>query len=395
MQTDDQKQSIRSPVAHYGGRLLMLAALLGAGFFLGSSLYTVRSAEVTRAAEPLPVRVVEAVEQHSFVTTRKYAGRIASGQVSDLGFQLAGELVEVLVDEGDRVAAGAPLARLETTRAGEKIRQLEAQRAESASSLLQAAASLKRIQNLTGKGFANQQDLDERIAQRDGLRSRIAVIESSLRVAQRDLQDSTLLAPFSGQILQRFVDQGSVVQAGQPVLRLNQSGNLEARIGVPISARARLTQGSRFTLTAGGLQAEGVVTALVSAVNTSTRTVTAIFSIENDPGFIPSDLVRLDLDETARETGIWVPTHALNESLKGLWSVFVANPVDDAADDVRKVIRKDVEIIATRAEQAYVRGTLENGDRIIADSTQRFVPGQLVRIVDSDTITAEKSGTVQ
>ncbi|GAA3957470.1 efflux RND transporter periplasmic adaptor subunit [Allohahella marinimesophila] len=389
----DKFPEVQKPSAldRYGSRTLVLLMMLAAGVFFGGSLYAVRSEEVRQSPKPLPVNVVRVHEQDSFVATHKYAGRIATGQVSDLGFQLSGELVELLVNEGSQVKAGAALARLDTARAEENLTQLKAQRNEADSALQQAESSLRRVQDLIGKGFANQQDLDDRKAQRDGLRSRIVAIESNIRVAERDLEDSTLYAPFAGQILQRFVDQGSVVQAGQPVLRLNQSGALEARIGVPVNARKRVSEGERFKLTAGGLEAEGVVTALVSDVNTGTRTLTAILQIENDPGFVPSDLVRLELDEIQRQTGIWVPAHALNEGLRGLWSVYVAVPAgeqttDESMPQVHELVRKDVEILAVQSRQIYVRGTLEDGDLVVADSTMRFVPGQLVSVVSNTTL---------
>lgn len=384
-----------SALTHYGSRTLVLLMMIAVGVFFGGSLYAVRSEEVAQSPKPLPVSVVKVHEQDSFVATHKYAGRIAAGQVSDLGFQLSGEVVELLVNEGSQVKAGAALARLDTQRAEENLNQLRAQRNEAESTLQQAESSLRRVQDLIGKGFANQQDLDDRRAQRDGLRARIVAIDSNIRVAERDLEDSTLFAPFAGQILQRFVDQGSVVQAGQPVLRLNQSGALEARIGVPVNARKRVSEGEKFRLTAGGLEAEGTVTALVSDVNTGTRTLTAILRIENDPGFVPSDLVRLELDEVQRQTGIWVPAHALNEGLRGLWSVYVAVPVDDSnggqakeapADSVHELVRKDVEVLAVQSRQIYVRGTLEDGDLVVADSTMRFVPGQRVEVVNRSTL---------
>ena len=62
---------------------------------------------------------------------------------------------------------------------------------------------------------------------------------------------------------------------------------------------------------------------------------------------------------------------ALTESDRGLWGVYVVN-------DQSRVERRLVEIIHTESERAYVRGTLENDDRIVRTGVQRIVPGQQV-----------------
>ncbi len=186
-------------------------------------------------------------------------------------------------------------------------------------------------------------------------------------------------APFDGVVVQRYVDNGVTVNAGQPVIRINASGKLDALIGIPASFATRMRIGDRHLLQAGDLSADGELTGISDAIDTSTQTVTARFEITEDPGFVPGGLVRLTLEEERLATGVWVPAKALNESYRGLWSVYVVVENDD---DEQIIARKDVEIIHIGDSRVFVTGTLEEGDRVVAAAPFRFVPGQRVTIVD-------------
>ena len=83
-------------------------------------------------------------------------------------------------------------------------------------------------------------------------------------------------------------------------------------------------------------------------------------------------LVEMNLTVSVRERGFWVPLNSLAESQRGLWSVLV---VEDSL-----VASRLVEILYRGSDQVYVRGTLREGDEVIATGTGRVVPGQAVNI---------------
>ncbi len=362
-------------------RFAALVVIAVTGVALGGALIAARSADAPGAAEPREVAVFVANETDSYVATRKFAGRLSPQQVSDLSFQLGGRVIDLTVDEGERIAAGQALGRLDTEQVENRRAELRAQKTETEASLERADSTLERTRELLRQGFATDQNLDDIRSERDGLRARIAQIDAALDASAKDLEDSVISAPFAGEIVRRYVDVGSVVQPGTPVFRLNAAGVLEARIGVPIRFRNRISVGEEYEITAGSLSTKGRVIAIVSDVNTQTRTLTVILEVEDDPGFVARDLVRLSLTETERETGVWVPAQALNESLRGLWSVFTVEPVADAADDIGRIVRKDVEILHIEEDRVYVRGTLADGDLVVRSGAFRFTPGQRVRIV--------------
>ena len=338
-----------------------------------------RAASAAEAAEPLPVATAAVSLQDSYRAVRRFPGRINAAQVSDVGFQVGGEVVEVLVEVGDAVEAGQPLARLDPERLRLRIEELRAARAEARASLQRAEATLERTIELFANGFATQQNIDDATAERDGLRARVQQFDRSLENAQVDLSDAALQAPFSGVIVGRYLDAGVTVTAGQPVVRINEQGSLDALVGVPARFARRIAAGDVFNVMSTDLVAAARVTGVGDEIDAATQTVAIRLEIKEDPGFIPGGLIRLELEEERRSRGAWVPALALSESYRGLWSVYVV--VEDEAGDSR-IARKDVEVIHIGNERVFVRGTLENGDRVVAAAPFRFVPGQKVRVID-------------
>ncbi|MDA0268337.1 MAG: biotin/lipoyl-binding protein [Cyanobacteria bacterium] len=118
--------------------LWLLPLMLGA---VGIGFYGVR---VLRAPAPevaidaLAVETVVLEPVTGYTTEREYTGELTAQRSSDLGFERPGTVVTLLVDEGDRVLTGQPLARLD-------IRTLQAQRQQLTAQLAQAQAQLREL----------------------------------------------------------------------------------------------------------------------------------------------------------------------------------------------------------------------------------------------------------
>jgi multidrug efflux pump subunit AcrA (membrane-fusion protein) len=97
--------------------------------------------------------------------------------------------------------------------------------------------------------------------------------------------------------------------------------------------------------------------------------------------------VRLELTERVTEPGFWLPIAALTEGLRGLWTVYALVPANPSAepgeDSVRLVEPRAVEILHTEADRVFARGTLADGDRIVAGGLHRLARGQRVRIAET------------
>ena len=330
-------------------------------------------------------------EQSAYTTTRTYAGRSVAGRASELGFKRGGEVAEIAIDIGDAVAEGDLIARLDT-------RSWEAALAQARANVQLAAANLqaveaetqlarqteRRFRSLRESGHTSEQLYDE---QRLALRAKSAQVNvakanlQSAKAAQLAaeivLHEARIYAPFSGTIQARYLDEGSQTAQGAAVVRLVETARIEAHIGLPQKVARSLTPEAEYQIFWEDRHSPAQLIAVLPEIDPASRTVTAVLNI--DALDIPlGAVVELELRRSVPALGFWVPVAALTESDRGLWGVYVVN-------DQAKVERRVVEIIHTESERAYVRGTLEDADRIVRTGVQRIVPGQQVTTEIADS----------
>jgi multidrug efflux pump subunit AcrA (membrane-fusion protein) len=290
---------------------------------------------------------------------------------------LPGKLATIHVDEGDFVTTGTALAELDTEHLETRRRQVVAKRTQAAAKLdemvagplkediaaarsrvesFQAQVELLKRQTARQKKLvasnATSQDEYERFA--FGLKSRKAQLSEARHnleellhgtrkekiAAQRavvaefdaatddidvDLRKSTLKAPFGGTIARRLADDGTVVEAGQPIYRLVEDRVLEAWIGLPVHATRRLDKESVHRVKIGGQYFDATVASRFPEVDPATRTRMVVLRLDGSAAayVVHGQVVRLALEETVEDNGYWLPVNSLTKGTRGLWTAFV------------------------------------------------------------------------
>ncbi|MEM9744508.1 MAG: efflux RND transporter periplasmic adaptor subunit [Pseudomonadota bacterium] len=352
-----------------------------------------------RAADgTVSVEVVTATTEAAFESERRYAGTIRASRVSNLGFTQSGEIGEMLVDVGVTVTTGDVLARLDQADVRATVAQARAALTVARANETAAAADLElaeetkqRFKNLFERGHASAQTYDEQRltlqARRAGLdlaKASVAEARAALAAAQVRLRQTEIRAPFDGIVQTRRVDEGTQVRPDAVVFRLIEVGAPEAHVGIPDQVAATLTPGTQAALFWGGKETEVTLRAVLPEIDPSTRTMTAVYDITADQssmgsrGALPiGAIVEVGVAASVAEAGTWLPLTALTESDRGLWGVYVVS-----ADQT--VERRLVEVLHTTAagrdQRVFVRGTLNDGDRVVAGGVHRLVPGQRVRV---------------
>ena len=117
--------------------------------------------------------------------------------------------------------------------------------------------------------------------------------------------------------------------------------------------------------------------ASTGVVDTRTRSVTAVFDVEGQAQ--AGQVARLRLEQSIDTEGFWVPTSALAEGRRGLWSVYVLE-----ADEygTYTIAPHAVETVRIDSGRAFVRGAVDDGAVILQSGLDRITPGQRVRIGD-------------
>jgi len=343
--------------------------------------------------DSLPVQILDGYE-----VMESYAGRVVSRRSSSLGFERGGQLESVHVDEGDRVKKGDILARLNTTRLEAKLAELkaelersQAQREETEIRFQLAQTTAERNRQMVVKKQVSPQVYDESVFEAKALSAKLAAadaqvkhVEATVKVLEVDLDRSTLTAPFAGSVLSRWADEGTAVGAGERVLRLIEDERLEVHVGVPAHATAGLEEGQTYPLEIGGQTHFGKLRTLLSEIESSTRTVTAIFELGSAPRTVRvGQLARLKMKARTEASGLWLPISALAEGRRGLWSAYALEP-HGSDPTVRLVSLRELQLLHSEESRAFVRGTLRDGEIVVASGLHRLVPGQWVRIVSPD-----------
>ena len=371
--------------------LLGIAVLVAAGaavfFFTGAPDAISQSIDRDRL---LPVVTAKVEMSDNYDVQARYAGRITASRSSNLGFERPGLLASVAVDEGAVVKEGDVLASLDTRSLKAQLAQARAQEREASARLSLSNVTVERQKKLLERGNVSQQRYDEARFERQAVSAQLAGARASITSLEVAIELASIRAPYDGHVVARMVDEGTVVNAGQPIFRLLESARLEAHIGVPPDALAGLDDGAIYQMDVRGQLYPAVLSQVVSEVDTETRTVNAIFLVEAPFADVRAgELARVTLTQNVREDGFWVPLEALTEGRRGLWALYVVAPDTATGDEAAQAPknsgiaeRRTVQLLHTEADRAFVRGTLEDGEAFVVEGTHRLAPGQRVRIVD-------------
>lgn len=166
---------------------------------------------------PVKLETVQAYGTFS----KDYTGIVSAEQFSSLTFKVAGPLVAMNVEEGQKVKKGEIIAAIDTR---DNELQLDANKA----AYLTAKSQMERLERLRAIEAVSQQDYE--IAQANYTKAR-----SAYNNALNNLADTKLTAPFNGFVEKKFVENYQKVQPGEPIVKLVDPSRLNIKFTLPES----------------------------------------------------------------------------------------------------------------------------------------------------------------
>lgn len=331
----------------------------------------------------LLVDVAAAVRDEAYDISREFAGRVEARRTSSVGFELGGAIDSVSADDGDYVNRGEVLATLDRDRLDARLAEAEAALAQANAAQELARRTLERSRVAASFEGISEQELDLAEEGADSAAAAVAAAEARVNSVRVDIDKASLRAPYDAVVVARRLDEGQIVSPGQPVLDLQESATPEVRIGVAGDLVQSLAVGDSRSLTVDGRRVAASVRSILPLRDPATRTVDVIFAIDATD-VLPGDLARLVLKREIEEPGYWLPTSALAEGGRGLWTAYVAVPAESPSTPgsgaTHYLEPRPVEILYETAERVYVRGALADGDLFVTDGLARVVPNQQVRL---------------
>ena len=215
--------------------------------------------------------------------------------------ELPGRLEKVHFEEGERVAAGAPLFTLDASLVRADVREWEA-------NVSQAQREASRANELIERKLISQSDLDTK-------RSELAVSEARLSSAKTRLEKTVIKAPFAGVTGLRQVSPGEYVEMGTTLVTLTQLDPIKLDFRVPEVHLSRVAPGQVVGIEVDafpGRRFEGKVFAIDPQLDPNGRSVVLRASVDNPDGVLrPGLFARVALAFGERANALMVPEQAL------------------------------------------------------------------------------------
>src|SRR5215212_6875896 len=188
----------RRPIIVLGS---ILIAVFGAAGFVTLSIRTQAASAVSDPRqEPPIVRLVTAARVTG--PERRFTGVIAARVQSNLGFRVAGKIVERLVNGGQQVRAGQPLMRIDETDLRLALTAKRNAVAAARASVVQLGADERRYASLLNKGWVSRQRHEQAKAASDTAEAQLAAAEAEARVAENEATYSVLVADADGTVIE-------------------------------------------------------------------------------------------------------------------------------------------------------------------------------------------------
>jgi HlyD family secretion protein len=255
------------------------AAALLAGCERGAS--PTAGADAEKAVTASMTVTTIAVRSEDIVRTVPATGSIHPWQEVIVGAEVGGyRVAAVLVDVGTRVQKGQVLVRLSGDMLQAELASRQAALRSAEATAVNAAAALRRGQQVSTSGALSAADLDRLNAEQVAAQARVETAKVDLYTAELRVRYGTVTAPDSGTITSRTVSEGQVAQAGQEMMRLLRQNRVEWRAEVPESQLSRIKVGQAVQVTAiDGSVLKGTVRAVAPTVQTNNRTGLAYVDI--------------------------------------------------------------------------------------------------------------------
>lgn len=327
--------------------------LLSAGLLVSCSSSSKKSEEKTSDT----VRLVEvaSAEMRALSLSEEFTAQLEAKVLNNITAQTGGRLKQLLVQVGDRVSAGQPVARMEPTQS------LQAQL-----QLADAKSNYARMDELYKVGGISK-------AQWEQAKS---TLEQAKLAYNHAAENTVLRSPITGFVTAKNYDNGDMTSPQLPVVVIQQIAPVKAVIGVSEQYYASLKKGSTATLTVDALGEEtfsGTVTNIFPTLDPTTHTVSTEIEIANkDHKLRPGMYARVHLDFGSREA-LTIPDKAVvRQAGTGARYVYVFSE--------GKAIYRAVELGAQQGDYYEVLSGLSAGDQVIISAPSTLKNGLSVRV---------------
>jgi membrane fusion protein (multidrug efflux system) len=356
--------------AQVGAAVVALVVAVGGGaYWLGKQ--SVPAAATSSAAGPAkggppPGIAIEAVKVQMVRLPQALAavGSLRSDETTIVRPEIPGRVAEIHFKEGERVAKGAPLVRLDAS-----VQKADLDKARA--NLVHSKSKLDRAEDLRKQGFISSQARDE-------AENAYKVAKAEAELMEARVSKTTIDAPFAGTIGLRLVSVGDYVKEGQDIVNLEATDPLKVDFRLPEMALSQVKTGQTLQVTLDAIPDrayDGHVYAINPLIDAAGRAVVIRAQVSNRDGRLrPGMFARVRLFTSESRESAMVPEEAIFPvgDDKYVWKV-----VDG------KAVRQKVEIGQRRDSRVEIVSGLEGNDTVVTAGHLKMRDGIAVKVVDT------------
>jgi multidrug efflux system membrane fusion protein len=340
---------------------------------------------------PPPAEVTVAKPEERKVTLyMEVTGTTAAYNRVDLVARVQGFLEKVGYKDGAQVKKGDLLFQIDKEDYEIALQIAQATQAQQEALLIQADADLKRKQDLVKTSAVSIAQVDDSRAKRDSTEATLLQAKGQVAQAQRNLEYTTIVAPFDGTVSARYVDPGAMVGAGEPtkLATIVQQKPIYVKFNIDeqqvLSVRERLREAGVTLKDIGpipvgiGLQTEqgyphtGTLDYVAPEIDASTGTLAGRAVIDNTDNILtPGLFVRVRIPKQLDVPSLLVPDVALGTGQQGRYLLIVndKNVVEQRVVEIGDLVDGGLRII---------KGGLKRDERVVVGGIMRALPGNTV-----------------
>ena len=334
--------------------------------------------KVAEKATPGRPVLVATVHYEAESPERSFVGTVKPRIEADMGFRVPGKVAKRLVEVGETVDIGQPLATLDEIDLKLQAEQAEAEFRAATGVLAQAAAAEQRAKDLRAKGWATDATLDSAKAAGDEARARLNRAERSVDLTKNSLSYATLEADARGVVTATLVEPGQVVASGQTAIRVARFAEKEAVVAIPETLLGRAKDGvATVSLwSEPNKKYTAKLREVAPSADPATRTYLAKFSLPGADDRVSLGMTAtLTLADPATERVARLPLSALfSEGTDPSLYVVAASG---------EVVLKPVTVKSYESNDVVISGGVDEGAQIVTLGVQKLDPAQKVRVVSS------------
>ena len=343
---------------------LTFVLLVAAGLGGCNSKNDSAQASQTETAASAPVLVdVQPVQQVVQQQPVAVSGALEADKTVDLGFLVAGRVNRVNVDKGGRVRAGQVLASLDAASYQYALNAANA-------TLARAQDEYSRLKIMFDRGSLTASDFEK-------ARTAVEQARAQQQQAAKNVRDTRLIAPISGELARRGTDPGEIVGQGIPLFSIVSDGRVTMRAAVPEAEVGAMRTGLPAQVSVPALDSTftGRISSIGAVADPASRTYPVKINLANAGGQLrPSMIAEATITSSRKVQVLTIPGEAVVRDPDQLTYVFVADP------QRKQAFRRRVQVGGVYNQGVEITSGLRNGDLVVVGGQERLRDGVAVQL---------------